>query len=456
MNTSGDDTHRHKRNFLLRNAAALVSTSVVTSALGFVFWTFAARMYPVTAVGESTTAISAMSLIAPFTVLGFGTALITKLPTMRHGRAQLVSTAVVICALAACVVAVGCALILPGTFLGLPDIGTNVWVTALFAGGVAAHAVGLLLDNALLSATGGGIQLRRNAVFASAKLVLLGVFAITLNRYGSLGIYASWFIAGLLSILIVGIKLLRDYRLPLRELRPRLSTLDGLHFHAVKHHVLNLSLSVPYYMMPIVANVLLGSEQAGYLYATWSLAGFVFMLPMAMSISLFASGAKDSGTILREIRFTLRSSMAACAAANLIILPLGGLVLRIFGPAYETNGHTLLIVLCLGAFGVIIRDHHVAVARIAGHVGREAALMVALGAGEIIAAAIGAYHGGLLGLGLGWLVAIAVEVVVCTPLVWRTYRGHITIAGPGAEGDADASGPGARIARMGESGTLEI
>ena len=105
---------------------------------------------------------------------------------------------------------------------------------------------------------------------------------------------------------------------------------------------------------------------------------------------------------------------------------------------------------------MIIRDHHVAVARIAGRVGREAALMTALGAGEIIAAAIGAYHGGLFGLGLGWLVAIAVEVVVCTPLVWRTYRGHITIAGPGAEGDADASGPGARIARMGESGTLEI
>ena len=75
-------------------------------------------------------------------------------------------------------------------------------------------------------------------------------------------------------------------------------------------------------------------EQAGYLCATWSLAGFVFMLPMAMSISLFASGAKDSGTILREIRLTLRSSMAACAAANLIILPFGGLVLRIFGPAY--------------------------------------------------------------------------------------------------------------------------
>lgn len=450
MASGEDGAHRHKRNFLLRNVAALVSTSVVTSALGFVFWTVAARMFAVSDVGESTTAVSAMSLIAPFTVLGFGTALISKLPTMRSGRAQLVSTAVMVCALASFLVAAACALILPGTFIGLPGVGESIAVTALFAGGVTTHSVGLLLDSALLSATGGGVQLRRNVIFASVKLALLVIFALTLNRYGSLSIYASWFLAGLLSILLVGMKLVHDHGLPLGELRPRISALDGLHFHAVKHHILNLSLSVPYYMMPIVANVILGSEQAGYLYATWSLAGFVFALPMAMSFSLFASGAKDPGAILRELRFTLRSSMAACAAANLIIMPLGGLVLRIFGPAYEVNGHALLIVLCLGGFGVVIRDHHVAVARIAGHVGREARLMIALGAGEVLAAAVGAYRWGLLGLGLGWLVAIAVEVVVCTPLVWRAYHGHFTIADPAANRREDRA-----AGLIGESGTTE-
>lgn len=432
MTSGAEHEHRHKRNFLLRNAAALVSTSVVTAGLGFIYWTVAARMYDVADFGESTTAISAMSLIAPFTVLGFGTALISRLPTMQSGRAQLVSTAVVVCALVSCLVSLACALLLPASYMGLPDIGESIWPTSLFVGGVVVHSVGLLLDNALLSATGGGIQLRRNIIFASVKLGLLVIFALTLNRYGSLSIYASWFLAGLLSILVVGIKLVRDHGLSLGDLRPRLSALDGLHFHAVKHHILNLSLSVPYYMMPIVASAILGSEKAGFLYATWSLAGFVFMLPMAMSISLFASGAKDSSTILRELRFTLRLSMAACAAANLIILPLGGLVLHVFGPAYAENGRDLLIVLCLGGFGVIIRDHHVAVARIGGRVGREAALMIGLGAGEIIAAAIGAHRGGLLGLGVGWLVAIVVEVVVCTPLVWRAYRGRFTIADPAA------------------------
>lgn len=416
-----------KNSFLVRSALALMSTSVVTAGLGFVYWTVAARMFDVTEVGESTTAVSAMSLIAPFTVLGFGTALIDRLPTMRSGRAQLVATATTVCATVAFVVALVCARFLPGTFIGLPGAGHGVAPTLLFAGGVAAHAVGLLLDSALLSATGGGYQLRRNTIFAVGKLTLLVVFALTLNHYGSLSIFASWFAGGVVSIVAVGILLLRDYRVPLRRLWPRLSSLDGFHLHAVKHHCLNMSLTVPYYAMPIVANSILGSEKAGYLFATWSLAGFVFFLPLALSTALFASGAKDSSKIAQEFRFSLRTSFAACTAANLVLLPLGGLVLTIFGSSYAENGRLVLILLCLGGFGVIIRDHHVAAARITGDVGREAMIMIALGALEITCAAIGASLGGLTGLALGWLAAIGVEILVCAPRVWQAYRGNLRV-----------------------------
>ncbi len=424
-NDGTDAEQRRKRGFLVRSAASLVSTSVVTSGLGFVYWTVAARMFSASEVGESATAIAAMSLIAPFTLLGFGTALIFKLPAMSSGRAQLVSTAAVVCAAIGGLVALGCALALPTDFLGLPGIGHDVPTTLLFVGGVSAHSVAMMLDSALLSVVGGGIQLKRNVVQAVVKLVLLIVFALTLSRYGALSIYASWFVATVASIAVVGVLLLRQRRVPLRAIWPRFSALSSLRLQAAQHHVLNLSLTVPYFAMPIVANVILGSEMAGYLYATWSLAGFVFVLPIAMSMALFASGARDSSTILAEFRFSLRKSMAACVAANLLILPLGGFVLSIFGAAYAENGRTVLIVLCVGGLGLVIRDHHVAAARITGDVGREAVLMVALGTSELVGAAIGASHGGLLGLSLGWLAAVALEVLVCTPRVWRAYRGHL-------------------------------
>lgn len=432
MTGQGDEGTRAdeggKLHFLIRSALSLLSTSVVTSGLGFVYWTVAARLFPTSEVGESATAIAAMSLIVPFTLLGFGTALVAKLPTMSSGRAQLVSTAAVVCAVIAGLAALVCALVLPTDFLGLPGIGHDFATTLIFIGGVSAHSVSMLLDASLLSVVGGGIQLRRNVVHAVVKLVLLVVFALTLSRFGALSIYTSWFIASVVSIAVVGVLLLRLSRVSVREIWPRLSSLHALRLDAVQHHVLNLSLVLPLYAMPIVANVVLGSENAGYLYATWSVAGFVFVLPLAMSSALFASGVRDPSTILTQFRFSLRNSMAACVAANLLILPLGGLVLSIFGAAYAENGRAALIVFCLGGLGVVIRDHHVAVARITGAVGREAVLMVALGACELAGAAIGASRGGLLGLSLGWLAAVGLEVLVCTPNVWRAFRGQLDVA----------------------------
>ncbi len=422
---SSDAEHRSKLGFLFRNAASLVSSTVVTSGLGFVFWVVSARFFPASAVGEGAAGLAAMNVLAPFAVLGFSTTLMAQLPAMRARRAQLVSSAALVCGLAGGLVAFVCTLVLPASFLGITEVGHQAWATALFAAGVAAQSVGNMLDAALLSVLGGGIQLARNIIHSVVKLVLLVAFALTLSWVGALSIYASWFVANVVSIAAVGIWLLYKQGVSIPQVLPTLSILRGLHFEAARHHALNLSLQVPFFAMPIVANATLGSEQAGYLYAVWSLAGFVFVLPLALSSALFASGARDSSTILKEFGVTMRYSMLACLAANILILPFGGLVLRIFGGAYADNGRLALIILCLGGFGVVIRDHHVAMARILGTVGREAILISGLSVLELVGAAVGAKIAGLTGLTLGWVAAIAVEVVVLGPMVWRAYRGRL-------------------------------
>ncbi|MBJ7339224.1 hypothetical protein [Mycolicibacterium sp.] len=446
--TSDDDgdiqaEHRNKLRFLLRSAAALISTSIVTSGLGFVYWAFAARLFRASDVGESATAIAAMSLIAPFTVLGLGTVLVTRLPAMRGGRAELVSTATLVSGVVGTIVALVCAFALPSDFLGLPGIGRDVGITVLFTAAVATQGMGYLLDFALLSVVGGGIQLGRNTIQAIVKLVLLIALALTLARFGSLVIVASWFVANAASIAAVTVLLMRQYRVPLRRMMPQLSALRGIHFAAAKHHMLNIALFTPFFAMPILANVILGSEQAAYLYATWSVAGFLFYVPIALATALFASGARDSGTFVMEFRFTLRYALLICTAANLGILVLGGWVLKIFGTDYAANGRTALTFMCLGGFGLIIKDHHVALARVTGTVGREAILIGALGVGELVGAAIGASRGGLTGLGVGWLAAVALEALACGPMVWRAYRGRVEVKTHAAGGgNAEAAETG--------------
>jgi O-antigen/teichoic acid export membrane protein len=417
--------HQRQRGFLVRSALALVSTSFLTSGLGFIYWAVSAHLFPPSNIGEAATAIAAMNLIAPLTTLGFGTLLLAELPAMRARRSELVSTTAVVSGIFGGGLALICAMVLPPELLGLPGIGRDVSATLLFAAGVSAQGVGILLDSALLSVAGGGPQLWRNATLAVLKLVLLVSFALTLSQHGSLSIYASWFLANVVSIVTMTSWLARKHRVTLRRMWPTRSALQGLRYVAAQHHVLNLALQVPYFAMPIVANVTLGSERAGYLYATWSVAGFVFVLPIALSTALFASGARDTSTFLTELRFSLRYSLAACIAANLVILPLGGVVLRVFGSAYANNGHTTLVLLCLAGFGMIVKDHHVTIARVTGRVGREAILVWGLTVCELVGASVGASLYGLTGLAQGWLLAVVLEVVVFGPLVLRAYRGRI-------------------------------
>ncbi|MGV1005440.1 MAG: family 16 glycosylhydrolase [Candidatus Nanopelagicales bacterium] len=415
--------HQSKLKFLLQSAAALASTTVVTAGLGFVYWAVAARAFPAIAVGESSTAITAVSLIAPLTVLGFGTLLLAELPTMKQGRSTLLSTAALLTGVVASAVALGCAFGLPSDFLGLPEIGSRPAVALIFAATVATQCIGLLFDQALLSVVGGGMQLRRNLVQSVVKLVLLIVFALTLARFGSLAIFTSWLLANIASLGFGVVMLMRRYHVPLRRLVPVPAALHGLHFDAARHHVLNIAMFVPYFAMPIVANVVLGSQQAAYFYAAWSVASFVFFLPMALSTALFASGARDSSTLLMEFRKTLRYSLLACTAANVGVVVLGRPVLHIFGEPYAAYGYAPLIVLCLGGLGLVVKDHHVTLARLTDDVGREALLVGAFSIVEVAAAAFGAWRGGLTGLTLGWLAAVGLGAVVYGPRVWRAYRG---------------------------------
>ena len=425
---TGSAEHHDRLRFVLRSAVALASTSVVTSGLGFLYWIVAARRFDATSVGMSSTAISAMNLIAPFTVLGFGTLLVSKLPTMRGGHAALVSTATLVSGAVGGALAVACAFALPDDFIGLPGIGHQFGITALFVAAVATQGMGMMLDNALLSSVGGGTQFKRNTIQAVAKLVLLTVFAVVIaSRTGSIAIFGSWFLANVLSIVIVTILLMRRYHVSLRQALPTPSALRGLHFDAARHHFLNISLSIPFFAMPIVANAVLGPETAGHFYMAWSATGLLFYLPIALSTALFASGARGTGTFLKEFRFPLRYSLLICLAANIAILLLGGVFLKILGPDYEAQGRLPLSLIALGGFGLVIKDHHVALARVIGNVGREGILIAILSAGEVIGAAIGASRGGITGLSVGWLIAVAVEALVCGPLVWRSYRSHVPL-----------------------------
>lgn len=424
--------------FLVRNALALVSTSFLTSGLGFLYWAAAARLYDATVVGESATAIAAMNLLAPVAMLGLGTLLVAELPRRKERRGEVVVAAAAVSGSAGALLALVAALLLPSQVLGLPGIGHEWGATALFVVGVTTQVVGLVFDAALLSTWGGGLQLGRNAVFSIVKLIAVVGLALALSSTTSLSVFASWVIGNLVSFATTAAWMSRTRRIRWSGLVPRPGVLAGRGRSAAAHHALNLALSVPYFAMPIVANVTMTSEQAGYLYATWSVAAFVFVLPIALSTALFASGSAFTDDVIPQFRLSLRYSVLACLGAAVIAILLGDYVLRVFGQEYAEQGHTALILLSVAGVGLVVKDHHVALSRLTGRVSREAKVVWVLTVLELVGASVGAILDDIEGLAAGWLLVVMLEIVVYAPMVARAYRGRLD-PGPGDESSRSAS-----------------
>ena len=435
---------RSALSFLVRSAAALFSTSLLTSGLGFLYWAAAARFYDATIVGESATAIAAMSLLAPVAMLGLGTLLIAELPARTERRGELLVAATGLSAAAGAVLALLAALLLPQSFLGLPGIGSEAGATALFVVGVSTQVVGLVFDQALLSTQGAGLQLGRNTVFSVVKLAAVIGLALALSSSTSLSVFASWVIGNLVSFVTTVLWVARTQPVRWSRLLPRRGVLAGRGRTAAAHHALNLALSTPYFAMPIVANVTMTSQQAGYLYATWSVAAFVFVLPIALSTALFASGSKFTEDVVPQFRLSLRYSVLACLAATVVLLLLGQYVLQVFGREYADAGHTALVLLAVAGLGLVVKDHHVALSRLRHRVGPEARLVWALTVLELVGATVGALQGGIEGLATGWLLVVGLEMLVYGPTVVAAYRGRLDSGGePGrsaSDSDADLAG----------------
>ncbi len=70
----------HIRSPLYRNSFFLMTTTVARAGLGFIFWTVVTRFYTEVEVGWGSAIISAISLLALLSILGFNTAIIRFLP----------------------------------------------------------------------------------------------------------------------------------------------------------------------------------------------------------------------------------------------------------------------------------------------------------------------------------------------------------------------------------------
>ena len=405
-------------------SASLVGTQAVTSVLGLGFWALGARLYSVGDVGVAGAAVAMMMLLGSLGSLGLGTLLIARLPhTAQADRRVLVRTSLV----AAFVTGAFLALVVPLTAVSMfgaenlrPLVATPLAAVGL-AVGTGLMSLVLVLDQAVLTIGNGSLQLERNVLASVVKIVALVALSV-LGAGGGMAIFLAWTIGAALSLPSVswrtrgGRALEGDHRVvDLRMLR-------GLGKMAASHHALNIALQAPLQILPIMVTVLLSAQQNAYFNSAVMVTGFVFALPYAVAISLFASAEGDARTVVSRMSRTIPFGLAASALAYAVLFPTAGLILRVFGQAYAAEGTETLRVLALAGVAFVVKDHFIALRRVEGRTTQAVSVTAAFLVVELAAAAAGASAGGTVGLCLAWVAVLWVEAVILGVPLWRGWR----------------------------------
>ncbi len=405
------------RSSLYVNAYYLMAANVVTAAFGFLYWTTAARLYPPSEVGLAAASISAIGLVSMVSTLGLDYAMVRFLPHASDPQG-LVNSSLTIGG--------GAAIVLSSVFLA----GVGVWSPALLplrenpllvftvVSGAVFTTMTSLLGGAYLARKRAGLVLAQASVFSISKVLLvIGLSAVA----GVAGLIGAWVLGLILAAACgIGVFLPRaeggGHRF-LAMLRRRVIN-DMTHF-AFANYVSTLLWSGTGLVLPLLVINMMGPAANAHFYVAWSVGGLIAMIPLAVSLSLFAHGSYDEGQVIRRAfdgaKFALVLLVPAVGAAFL----LGDKVLLIFGKAYSEQATHLLWILAAGALPLAVNLLFFSVRRVQQRMGGVILSSVWI---LLVTVALSIFllpRIGLLGVGVAWIVAqTSTAAVVLTRLLF--------------------------------------
>lgn len=326
---------------LYRGSMTLLANTVATAAIGFVFWTLAARAYPASALGVFSSVTSGVGLLATIAALGLPMTMIRHLVSAENQRELVIVavTAIATVGTASCltvVLAVGPHL--PPS-LHLQEHGRLVLlVTAL----VVLTAISGTIDAGLVATRSSHVVLIRNLVSSTVKVIAL----LLLVRFGSFGLLLSYGFGLVLSTVFSGVALghqLRGRRIHLKSfhtLRNYLSFTSSTYLAAIMG-------ILPLTVVPIEVLVVRGATETGQFAVAFLIAGFLNLIPSTVSQVLFAETSRKGVPLGGQLHKALYGVYGLLLPAQVVTILGAPLLLHIFGTAYATAATGCLRVLIL-------------------------------------------------------------------------------------------------------------
>lgn len=400
---------KYIRDPLFRNSLFIILASVLSNAFGLVFWMIAAKIYPKEDVGVATALISSLSLVIMVSGFGLSQSLIRFFPERDKGK--VFGTSLIITTLFAVLFGV---IFIAGVEVwapGLHQLRQYVFPYLLF---LAANSIALLTGNAFIALRKAEYYFLQSLLMGSRIVFLMPlVFLGTLGIFSSLGV--SFIITFIFSLLLLVIKL---------RIKPagidRVFLNETFHF-STGNYLATLFMKSPRYILPLMVLNTLGPEETAYYYVVFAISSLLFIIPGALSISLFVEGSH--GEVLKKAVLKSFFAMFLLLTPLVIILYFfGELVLQLLGKDYAVGGLNLLRLMVLSSFFVGICQIYTSVKRVQ----KDMKGLIFLGV-LIFVLLLGLSYAfmprlGLLGVGYAWITSYGVSSVVVAVLARSARR----------------------------------
>jgi len=439
---------------LVRNSLFMMSSTVATALLGYVFWIVAARVFSGAQVGIASAVISLCSTVALLTYLGPAAMLVERLHAYERSRAWsafLVQMSVATSAATAVVAMAAVPVVEHSKGYGL--FFDTAGAAALTVTGAASWSLLNMYCSAFIAARRAGGLLAVQGLVSLIKVLL--VVPLCAAGLGAPGLVVAWVASSVIGVAVGALWLLprlglgarpkrtgrrrRAYRphyvyRPHYAYRPHYSRRARHARHArharapqpggwrtdylwrlIGQHLTSVGGQVTPIILPILVVLRLGTGPNAYFYITWMIGSVFFMVSPSISNALFAENVRARSGLRTTIVKAFRVISFLLLPAMVIMVVGGKLILSIFGSAYAGVGYGLLVLLAISAVPDAVSNVAVAVYRATNRLRYSASINI----GILTLTSVGAWclmpEFGLLGVGYAWLGAQLLGALVSIP-----------------------------------------
>lgn len=261
-----------------------------------------------------------------------------------------------------------------------------------------------LIDNVFIAYGQNKFVLYKNLIFSILKL-LLPFLLIVLGAYG---LFLSWTISALVSLIYVGIVLALKYH---HKFKPIIHdiVLKKIFRFSFGNYISGLLSISQNLILPILITHYLTPTDTAHFYIPLMMAGIIYVIPQSIATTLFAKASGNMKDTKKIMKRAIKLTTYLVVPAMIFFIVFGKFLLSFFGQEYQQNSYNVLVILTITSIFIAIKTIYLTIINLKKHM-KKLILINGINTIAIIVLSFFFLHNGIIGFAYSYLIGQALIV----------------------------------------------